>query len=96
MNKEEILEKIKEHLAKETGEKSGGSGHLSFVSISDITIDEIEETIKDREKLLRVSYSYRVDIESEFTLAEEHDPEKEPDPFDPYHYRKKDEMIISI
>ena len=44
MNKEQILEKIKKHLADEIGEKTGGSGHLSHISISDITIDNIKKT----------------------------------------------------
>ena len=50
MNKEKILEKIKAHLSKQTGDKSGGSGHLSNISITDISIDEIKEMVKDGNK----------------------------------------------
>ena len=90
MNKEEILDKIEEHLKAQTGEKVGGSGHLSSLSISDITIDDIKETNKQ----LEVTFSYTVDILSEFTIAEEPDPTKEPDPDDPYHYRKTEKITI--
>ena len=90
MNKEEILDKIEEHLKAQTGEKAGGSGHLSSLSISDITINEIKET----KKQLEVTFSYTVDIQSEFSIAEEPKPTKEPDPNDPYHYRKTEKITI--
>ena len=90
MNKEEILDKIEEHLKAQTGEKSGGSGHLSSVSIRDITIDEINETNKQ----LEVTYSYTVDIQSEFSIAEEPEPTNEPNPYDPYHYRKTEKITL--
>ena len=90
MNKEEILDKIEEHLKAQTGEKAGGSGHLSSLSISDITIEEIKKTNKQ----LEVTFSYTVDILSEFTIAEEPDPTKKPDPDDPYHYRKNEKITI--
>ena len=91
MNKDEILERTKEHLASQEGEKVGGSGHLSTVSISDITIDNIKET---SEKQLEVTYSYTVDIQSEFSVAVEPDPDREPDPYDPYHYRKTEKITL--
>jgi hypothetical protein len=90
LNKEEILDKIEEHLKAQTEEKNGGSGHLSNISISDISIDEIKETSKQ----LEVTFSYTVDILSEFTIAEDPDPTKEPDPYDPYHYRKTEKITL--
>lgn len=90
MNKEEILDKIEEYLKHQTGEKAGGSGHLSSLTISDITIHEIKKTNKQ----LEVTFSYTVDILSEFTIAEEPDPTKEPDPYDPYHYRKTEKITV--
>ena len=90
MNKEEILDKIEEHLKAQTGEKAGGSGHLSSLSISDISIDEIKETSKQ----LEVTFSYTVDILSEFTIAEDTDPTKKPDSYDPYHYRKTEKITL--
>jgi hypothetical protein len=96
MNEQQILEKINEILDKRRGDRAGGSGHLSQVSISDIKIDHTDETTIKGEKHLRVQYSYTVDILSEFTIAEEPDPTKELDPYDPYHYREKDEVTIPI
>jgi len=90
MNKEEIYEKVKMILAERTGDKSGGSGHLSSVSISDIKIDEIQEKTNRYE----VKVTYTVDILSEFDIAEEPDPDKEPDPDDPYHYEKSEKLLI--
>ena len=90
MNKNEITRKVEEILGERTGDKSGGSGHLSSVSISDINIDEINEK-SDR---IEVQVSYTVDILSEFDVAEEPDPDKEPDPYDPYHYRKSEILVI--
>ncbi len=90
MNKEEILQRIRKHLAKQTGEKTGGSGHLAYTSISDITIDNIKETGQKTE----VTYSYTVGIESEFTAAEP-DNTREPDPYDPYHYRKTEKITLT-
>jgi len=95
MKEEEILEKIKNRLAHEAGEKTGGSGHLSHVSISDIKIESSDEVIKEGKRILKVEYSYMISIESEFTLAEETD-KKESDTYDPYHYRKKDEMWVVL
>ena len=90
MNKEEILRNIEEHLKAQTGEKAGGSRHLSSLSISDISIDEIKETSKQ----LEVTFSYTVDILSEFTIAEDTDPTKEPDSYDPYPYRKTEKITL--
>ena len=101
MNDQEILERIYEALEELSGEKTGGSGHLSYVNISDVKIDKKEETIIQGKKHLKVQYSYTVDIESEFSYAEEPDPEdpdsdKELDPYDPYHYTQKGEIIIAL
>ncbi|MCJ7731528.1 hypothetical protein MUP51_04360 [Candidatus Bathyarchaeota archaeon] len=96
MNEQQIREKINETLDKRRGDRAGGSGHLSQVSISDIKIDHTEETTIKGEKHLRVQYSYTIDILSEFTVAEDPDPTREPAPFDPYHYREKDELTIPI
>ncbi|MCW4013087.1 MAG: hypothetical protein NWF07_08860 [Candidatus Bathyarchaeota archaeon] len=90
MNKEEIIAKVNEILAEKTGDKAGGSGHLSSVSISDITIDEIQEKTDRYE----VKVTYTVDVLSEFDIAEEPDPDKEPDPDDPYHYKKSETLVI--
>lgn len=90
LKKHEIMKKIEEYLEGKSGDKAGGSGHLSNVSISDITIDEITETGKKVE----VTFSYTVDILSEFDIAEEPDPDKEPDPYDPYHYRKTETITL--
>jgi hypothetical protein len=90
MNKEEIYDKVKMVLAERTGDKSGGSGHLSSVSISNIQIDEILEKT-DR---YDVKVTYTIDILSEFDIAEEPDPDKEPDPNDPYHYKKSETLVI--
>ena len=65
LNKEEILRKIEEHLKAQTGEKAGGSGHLSSLSISDITIEEIKKTNKQ----LEVTFSYTVDIQMTHTIT---------------------------
>ncbi len=92
MNKEQILERIKAHLASQEGDKAGGSGHLSNVTISDITIDDVKEITHGEQ--LEVTYSYTVDIQSEFSIAEEPDPDKEPDPYDPYHYRKTEKIAL--
>ena len=92
MNKEQILERIKVHLASQEGDKAGGSGHLSNVTIRDITIDDIKETSPDKQ--LEVTYSYTVDILSEFDIAEEPDPEKVPDSYNPYHYRKIEKITL--
>ena len=92
LNKEEILKKIEEYLEAQSGDKAGGSGHLSSVSISDISIDEIKETNKQ----LEVTFSYTVDIQSEFSVAEEPAPSKEPDPNDPYHYRKNEKITLEL
>ena len=96
MNKEKIFEKIKAHLSKQTGDKSGGSGHLSNISITDISIDEIKEMVKDGNKQLKVIYSYTENIQSEFTIAEDYDPEKQLELFNPYHIRKKDEIVLHL
>jgi hypothetical protein len=96
LNKEQIIDKIKEYLAEQSGEKTGGSRHLSHVSISNITVDLIQETKKDDKKQLKVAFSYTVDIQSEFTIEEKPTMEKETYSFNPYHYRKKDEIIIPI
>ena len=88
MNEAEIMNRIKQHLAEQTGEKAGGSGHLSNVSISDIKIEDTENT----EAGIEVTYSYTVDIESEFAVAEE---DTEPDSFDPYHYRKTEKIVFT-
>lgn len=90
MNKEEIYEKVNMILAERTGDKSGGSGHLSSVSISDIKIDGIQEKTDRYE----VKVTYMVDILSEFDVAEEPNPDKEPDPDDPYHYEKSETIVI--
>lgn len=90
MNKEEIYDKVKMVLAERTGDKSGGSGHLSSVSISDIQIDEIlEKTYR-----YDVKVTYTIDILSEFDVAEEPDPDKEPAPNDPYHYKKTETIAL--
>jgi hypothetical protein len=96
MNEQQILDKINEILDERRGDKAGGSGHLSNVTISDVRIEHTEETIVQGKKHLKVEYSYTVDILSEFTIAEEPDPTKELDPYDPYHYREKDEVTIPI
>ena len=104
MNDQEILEKIYETLEELGGEKAGGSGHLSYVSISGVKIDNKEEVTILGKKHLKVQYSYTVDIESEFSYAEEPDPEdqysdKESDlieSFDPYHYTQKGEITIPL
>jgi hypothetical protein len=96
MNDQEILEKINKALDMRRGEKAGGSGHLSNVTISDVRIDKKEETTIQGKKHLKVWYSYTVDIESEFSYADEPDPDKEPDPYDPYHYREKAEITIPL
>lgn len=90
LNKEQIMERVREHLEAQTGDKAGGSGHLSSVSISMITIDKIDE----KDKLLEVTFSYTIDILSEFSVAEDPDPTKEPDPDDPYHYRKTEKITL--
>ena len=90
MNKEEIYEKVNMILAERTGDKSGGSGHLSSVSISDIKIDGIQEKTDRYE----VKVTYMVDILSEFDVAEEPNHDKEPDPDDPYHYEKSETVVI--
>lgn len=90
MNKEIILKRIEEYLEIKSGDKPGGSGHLSNVSISQITIDEV----KDIGNKLEITFSYTVDIISEFSVAEEPDPDKEPDPYDPYHYRKTEKITM--
>lgn len=90
MNKEEIYAKVKMVLAERTGDKAGGSGHLSSVSISDIQIDEMQEKT-DR---YDVKVTYTVDILSEFDIAKEPDPEKESDPNDPYHYKKTETITL--
>jgi hypothetical protein len=91
MNEEEIMNRIKQHLVEQTGERTGGSGHLSNASISDIKIEDI----KRKDAGIEVTYSYTVDIESEFTVAEEPSENKEPDPLDPYHYRKTEKIILT-
>ena len=96
MNEQQIMGKIRENLDQKLGEKAGGSGHLSQVSISDIKIEDITKVTQHNKTHLKVQYSYTVDILSEFSYAEEHDPDKEPDPYDPYHYRKTDEIIINL
>jgi hypothetical protein len=96
MNDQEILKKINQALDIRRGDKAGGSGHLSHVTISDVRIDHKEEVTIQGKKHLKVGYSYTVDIESEFSYAEEPDPDKEPDPYDPYHYREKAELTIPL
>ena len=90
LNKQKIMEKIEKYLDTKSGEKVGGSGHLSNVSISQITIDEVKKT----GKMVEVTFTYTVDIISEFSIAEEPDPENEPDPYDPYHYRKTEKITL--
>lgn len=90
MNKDEIMKKVEKILDERTGDKAGGSGHLSSVYISDIRIDEI----KEKKDSYEVEVSYTVDILSEFDVAEEPDPDKDPDPDDPYHYRKTETIIL--
>ena len=90
LNKQEIMEKIEEYLDSKSGEKAGGSGHLSNVSISQITIDEVKKT----GKMVEVTFSYNVGIISEFSIAEEPDPENEPDKYDLYHYRKTETITL--
>ena len=91
MNKEEIYDKVKTVLMERTGDKAGGSGHLSTVSISDIKIDEIQE----KTDIYEVKVTYTVDILSEFDIAEEPDPDKEPAPNDPYHYKKTETITLN-
>ncbi len=90
MNKEEILVKVKEILDERTGDKTGGSGHISSVSISDIKID----TITEKTDTIEVQVTYTVDILSEFSVAEESDPDKEIAPYNPYHYLKTETLLI--
>jgi len=90
LNKHKIMEKIEEYLESKSGEKAGGSGHLSNVSISQIIIDEV----KKKGKVVEVTFSYTVDIISEFNIAEEPNTENEPDQYDPYHYRKTDTITL--
>jgi hypothetical protein len=90
MNKEDIISRVEEILNERTGDKAGGSGHLSSVYISDIEIDEIYE----KADTIEVTVSYTIDVLSEFDLAEEPDLAKEPDPNDPYHYRKSETLIL--
>lgn len=73
MNEEQILEKIKENLKQQIGNQLGGSGHLSNVTVSDIKIEGIEETIRDGKTVPRVQYSYTVDIEFEFLIAKDNE-----------------------
>ncbi len=46
LNDKQIMKKIEEYLEAQTGDKAGGSGHLSSVSISEITIDESKKNRK--------------------------------------------------
>ena len=41
-----------------------------------------------------MTFSYTIDILSEFSVAEETNPLKEPDPDDPYHYRKTEKITL--
>lgn len=95
MNEQEIMKKINEILDERRGDRAGGSGHLSNVTISEVRIDHTEENTIQGKKHLKVEFSYTVDIESEFSVAEEPD-EHEPAVYDPYHYREKAEIIIPI
>lgn len=90
MNKEEIMKKVEEILGEKSGDKTGGSGHLSSVFISDIKIEKITEKVDTYE----VQVTYNMDILSEFDVAEEPDPNKETSFDDPYHYMKSETLII--
>ena len=90
MDKEEILKQVKEVLNEREGDKAGGSGHLSYVTFSDIEI----EVIMEKQDTVEVTVTYTVDILSEFSIAEEPDTNKPPDPDDPYHYIKKEKIIL--
>ena len=90
MNKDEVRKRVEDILREREGDQAGGSGHLSSVSISDIMIDEINE----KTDTIEVKTTYTVDILSEFSIAEEPDPTKDPDPDDPYHYKKTETIIL--
>ena len=83
MNDERILKLIQSQLDELSGDKAGGSGHLSNISYGN------PEILKKNEGL--VCFKCEVWVQSEFEVVEEEDNENE---FNPYHYWK--EGIIKL
>lgn len=90
MEDKKIIELIQSKLDELSGDKAGGSGHMSNISYGN------PEIIERKENMFR--FKCEVWILSEFDVAEEEDE----DDFNPYHYWKegqievKDEGVLSF
>ena len=67
-NSDQIKEAVIKALEKKhkTGERAGGSGHLGFVSLSNVVIDDTKSTSDGG---YRVSVSYDIFVETEFEYS---------------------------
>ena len=75
IDKEKIKKVLREKIedVHNLGERAGGSGHLSYRSLSEIEISELRTIFQKGKKAFEVKCSYNIYIETEF----EHTPGEE-------------------
>jgi hypothetical protein len=83
-----LEQKIREEINKtyKLGEHAGGSGHLSYRSISDLSIGEPKEFSFQGKKVFGIICEYKIYTETEFM----HPPEME----DLFTEKHKDKIIV--
>ena len=81
MDEKKIKELIQKQLDELSGEKAGGSGHMSSIGYGNPQIIE--------QKGSWISFKCEVWVQSEFMIVDEKDDE-----FDPYHYWKNGAIEI--
>ena len=79
-----VLDTVTRFIARteQTGEATGGSGHLSDVSVRDVRVTGIEPAGEGR---WRVRFGYTITVVTEFTCYPDNPP---------YEYPKEGEMFI--
>lgn len=82
MDAKKIIELIQERLDELSGEKAGGSGHMSSIGYGNPQIIETKGS--------GTSFKCEVWVQSEFMAVSEDDD----DEFDPYHYWKNGKIEI--
>ena len=82
IDEKKIKELIQDRLDELSGEKAGGSGHMSSIGYGNPEILDVEGSW--------INFRCEVWVQSEFMAVEEGDD----DEFDPYHYRKNGAIEI--